>query len=92
VLGTKLGGGGEIGQGYFGGDIAINSTGTIALVAGILDSGGAGAVWMFTHYSALWQQEGSKITGRNEVYDMFGDDFGIVAMSSTGGIAMAACI
>ena len=87
--GSKLTGSGEKGGGYFGGTIALASNGYTALITGTLDNEGEGAAWLFTRSGSTWTQQGSKITGSEELYNKFGDDFGTsVALSSNGGTAV----
>ena len=63
-----LTGAGQNGTSYFGGSVAISSDGRTALVADPLDSGGAGAAWVFSNGVGGWQQVGSKLVGSGAVY------------------------
>lgn len=65
--GPKLVGTGEEGAGSVGYNVAVSSDGRVALAAGLNDSAGAGAVWVFGRSGEAWSQQGSKLTGADEV-------------------------
>ena len=85
--GAKLTGGGEVGQGDFGGGVALSSDGNTALIGGSGDNGGKGAAWVFTRSEGTWSQQGSKLTGNGEVGN---GGFGVVALSADGNTALIA--
>jgi hypothetical protein len=83
--GPKLTGGGEIGSGHFGFDVALSSDGSTALVGGAQDNG-VGAAWVFKRTGGVWAQQGSKLTGGGEIgHGQFGNS---VALSADGNTAM----
>ncbi|HTY96539.1 MAG TPA: hypothetical protein VMB91_05820 [Solirubrobacteraceae bacterium] len=82
--GEKLTGGGEVGDGYFGKNVALSGDGDTALVGGYNDNEHKGAAWVFTRSGANWTQEGEKLTGSGEP-GFFG--WG-VALSGDGGTAL----
>jgi hypothetical protein len=84
--GSKLTGGGESGNGAFGVGVALSSDGNTALIGGWQDNGEAGAAWVFTRSGSTWTQQGSKLTGGEEIgAGSFG---GGVALSSDGNTAL----
>jgi FG-GAP repeat len=88
--GKKLTGTGEIGQGDFGGRVALASDGSIALIGGEFDnytlSGPSGAVWVFARSGETWSQQGPKLTGSEQIGPaLFGSG---VALSADGGTAL----
>ena len=64
--GSKLTGGGEAGNGYFGSSVALSADGNRALVGGYADGGDRGAAWTFTRSGTSWSQQGGKLTGCGE--------------------------
>jgi hypothetical protein len=64
--GSKLTGGGEAGNGYFGSSVALSADGNRALVGGYADGGDRGAAWTFTRSGTSWSQQGGKLTGGSE--------------------------
>ncbi len=96
--GSKLTGGGEIGEGEFGTSVALSSNGNAALIGGPRDNesvGPAGAAWVFTRSGSTWTQRGEKLTGGGE--DVLEGEFGYkiaglfgtsVALSSNGNTAL----
>jgi hypothetical protein len=86
--GPKLTGGGESGAGGFGKSVALSADGGVALVGANLDSGRAGAAWVFTRSGSAWIQQGSKLTGAGATGDGgFGDS---VELSADGDTALIA--
>ncbi len=87
--GGKLIGGGEEGEGRFGGSVALSSNGNTALIGASGDSSKLGAAWMFTRSEAgAWTPQGAKITpGVGE--ESLAGEFGFsVALSSDGNTAL----
>jgi len=83
--GPKLTGGGAVGNGEFGFDVALSSDGGTALVGGLLDNG-VGAAWVFTRTGGVWTQQGAKLTGGGESGNgQFGNS---VALSADGSTAL----
>jgi hypothetical protein len=80
----KLVGGGESGQGHFGKSVALSGDGARALVGGLTDAEGRGAVWPFARSGAAFVQDGEKITGASEGEPHFGYS---VAISGDGTVA-----
>jgi hypothetical protein len=84
--GSKLTGGQESGSGQFGDAVALSSEGDTALIGGLQDDGGVGAAWLFAPSGSTWSQEGSKLTGGEEVgKGQFGWS---VALSAQAGTAL----
>jgi sugar lactone lactonase YvrE len=70
--GSKLTGSGEVSgtafPGEFGASVALAlAEGNTALIGGPGDNSGVGAAWAFTRASEKWTQQGSKLTGGEEV-------------------------
>jgi hypothetical protein len=83
--GEKLTGAGEIGEGHFGRGIALSTDGETALVGAPNDSGGAGAVWVYTRSGSGWSQQ-AKLAGAGETGGAW---FGrSVALSGDGETAL----
>ncbi len=75
----------EIGEGHFGRSVALSADGDTALVGAPNDSGGLGAVWVFTRSGSTWTQQ-AKLTGSGE---NGGGWFGrSVALSADGNTAL----
>ena len=84
--GTKLTGTGETGEGQFGYDVAISSSGNTVLIGGPYDNLNVGAAWIFTHSGPTWSQLGTKLTGTGEAGE---GQFGYsVALSAEGNTAL----
>jgi hypothetical protein len=85
--GSKLTGSGASArsQGGQGSSAALSSDGNTALIGGAEDDGGA--AWVFTREAGVWKQQGSKLTGAEEIgeHPRFGDS---VALSSDGNTAL----
>jgi hypothetical protein len=54
---------GETGKGEFGKSVALSADGDTALIGAPADSGGVGAVWVFTRSGSTWTQQGEKLIG-----------------------------
>jgi len=61
--GPKLVGSGGVGQSQRGRSVSLSADGNTALVGGISDNGGAGAVWVWTRSGGAWTQQGPKLVG-----------------------------
>ena len=61
--GAKLVGTGAVGNSQQGYSVALSADGNTALVGGYLDSGLAGAAWVFTRSGGKWTQQASKLLG-----------------------------
>ena len=84
--GTKLTGGGEVGNGRFGSSVALSAFGDSALIGGPTDAEGVGAAWVFARAGATWEQQGSKLTAADELGEgRFGSS---VALSGDGEVAL----
>ncbi len=99
--GKKLTGGGEVGEGMFGTNVALSADGNTALIGGWNDESvafgnrdysGKGAAWVFTRSGGVWSQQGPKLTGGGEVGDEPDNENGkfgtIVALSADGSTAL----
>src|SRR5438067_8431127 len=60
--GGKLQGAGAVAaqQGW---SVALSADGNTAIVGGLSDASGAGAVWIFTRANGAWGQQGPKLPG-----------------------------
>jgi hypothetical protein len=84
--GAKLTGGGETGNGQFGGSVALAADGSTALVGGPADDGRKGAAWVFSRSGSSWTQQGGKLTGSGATGNAsFG---GSVALAGDGNTAL----
>ncbi len=83
--GPELRASGESGSGGFGGAVALSTDGTTALI-GSPDEG-LGSAWVFTRSGSTWTQQGSKLTGAEQVesYGQFGAS---VSLSGDGDTAL----
>jgi hypothetical protein len=81
--GGKLTGGGEVGDGGFGGSVAVSADGTTALVGGDSDDEGQGAAWVYTRSGDSWKQQGPKLAVPEG--ELFGAS---VALSGDGNTAL----
>jgi Putative Ig domain/FG-GAP repeat len=80
------GGAEESGVGFFGYGVALSSDGHTALIGGLEDNSGLGAVWVFTRSGSTWTQQGKKLTGAEETGPgWFGNSIGL---SSDGNTAL----
>jgi hypothetical protein len=61
--GNKLVGLGAIGSAYQGTSVALSADGKTLASGAPYDSGGIGAVWIFTFNGTMWLQEGNKLVG-----------------------------
>jgi RHS repeat-associated protein len=96
--GSKLTGGGETGEGWFGKSVALSAEGNTALIGAPRDDNGTGklneyvgAAFVFTRSEGKWTQQGSKFSGSEEVHikDHAESGFGrSVALSSNGNTAL----
>jgi hypothetical protein len=83
--GPKFTGGEESGESRFGASIALSALGNTALIGGRGDGGDTGAAWVFTRSGATWAQQGSKLTGGEEIGE---GEFGAsVSLSANGEVA-----
>jgi predicted hotdog family 3-hydroxylacyl-ACP dehydratase len=69
-----------------GASVALSGDGNTLVVGGPADSGGAGAVWVFTQSGGVWTQQGGKLTASDAVNPA---EFGIsIALSADGNTAI----
>jgi PKD repeat protein len=59
--GSKLFGSGAVGAAAQGWSVALSADGNTAIVGGLEDNSGAGAVWVFTRSSGVWTPGGTKL-------------------------------
>jgi len=85
--GPKLVGSGATGAAQQGLGVALSGDGNTALIGGGADNSGVGAAWVFTRSGSTWSQQGSKLTGGEEVG---AGHFGgyAVALSENGSFAL----
>ncbi len=83
--GPELRASGESGRGGFGGAVALSAKGTTALI-GSPDEG-LGSAWVFTRSGSTWTQQGSKLSGGEQVesYGQFGAS---LSLSGNGDTAL----
>jgi len=82
--GEKLTGGGEIGTGQFGYDVALSGDGSTALVGANGDNNLVGAAWVFTRSGSTWTQQGPKLIASDELgAGQFGTSVGLSSDGST---------
>ena len=80
--GSKFSGGGAIGTAGQGNAVAISADSTTVIVGASSDSGGSGAVWVFSRGVSSWGQQGAKLVPSDAVGK---PGFGIsVAVSADG--------
>jgi len=84
--GPKLVSTGATGPAQQGSSVALSGDGITALVGGVGDNGGAGAVWIWTRSGAAWTQQGPKLVGTGAVGSA--DQGGSVALSADGNTAL----
>ena len=65
--GPKFVAGDEANAGRFGASVELASDGSMALIGGPDDNGGAGAAWVFTRSGNAWTKLGSKLVGGGEI-------------------------
>ena len=65
--GAKLVGTGAVGTAWQGCSVAVSADGNTAVVGGYVDDDGAGAAWVFTRSSGVWNQQGPKLVGTDAV-------------------------
>src|SRR5579872_4596837 len=80
--GPKLTGSGDTRAGRFGESVALSADGNTALIGDPADSGGVGAVWVFTRSAGAWTKQGARLTGSRE--DGPGGFGASVALSADG--------
>ncbi len=84
--GRKLVGTSDVGDANQGSSVALSPDGNTALVGGIDDNRGRGAVWVFTRSRGRWTQQGRKLVGTGAVGDA--EQGTSVALSPDGNIAL----
>jgi hypothetical protein len=65
--GAKLVGTGAAGNADQGASVAVSADGITAVVGGVNDNNGAGAVWVYTSSGGVWSQLGGKLVGTGAV-------------------------
>jgi len=78
--GSKLTGAGEAGAGFFGRALAINASGSTALIGAPHEASGRGAAWVFTHSPSGWS---SQKFSANDTRGQFGAS---IALSADGTV------
>ncbi|HWG09225.1 MAG TPA: IPT/TIG domain-containing protein [Solirubrobacteraceae bacterium] len=81
----SLRGEGASGPAHFGKAVALSGDGTTALIGGLTDAEGRGAVWPFARVGAGFVKQGEKITGTASGEPRFGYS---VALSGDGATAL----
>lgn len=70
-------------QGY---SVSVSSDGNTALVGGLFDNDGVGAVWVYTRTGSVWTQQGNKLVGTGAVGSA--EQGTSVSLSSNGNTAI----
>jgi hypothetical protein len=84
--GSKLVGTGAVGSAFQGSSVGLSADGNTAIVGGVGDNAGVGAVWVFVRTGNSWSQQGSKLVGADVVGT---PEFGVsVALSADGNTAL----
>ena len=83
--GTELVGAGAAGYAKQGWSVALSADGNTAIVGGIGDHNGLGAVWIFTRSNGVWRQQGDKLVGSGTTRASQGVS---VALSADGDTAV----
>ena len=84
--GNKLVGTGNIGAAWQGSSVALSADGNTAIVGGIQDDNGQGAVWIFICTANNWSQQGNKLVGTGGSIDA--KQGTSVALSADGSTAL----
>jgi uncharacterized protein YdbL (DUF1318 family) len=84
--GSKLVGGGAVGNAEQGYSVALSSDGNTAILGGAYDNHNDGAAWVFTRSGDVWSQQGDKLVGSGAVGP--GQQGWSVALSSDGNTAI----
>ena len=83
---AKLIGTGNTGNAWQGFSVALSADGNTAIIGGVSDASGKGAVWIFTRSGTTWAQQGTKLVASDEVGNAwFGKS---VALSADGNTAL----
>ena len=77
----------EVGEGYFGLRVALDSDGNTALIGAPSDSENKGAAWVFTRSVSTWSQNGGKLTGAGATGKEFYFGYAL-ALSAEGQVAL----
>jgi hypothetical protein len=83
--GNKLVGSGAVGAAQ-GWSVALSADGNTALVGAPNDNNGFGTVWIFTHSSGVWTQQGAKLVGSGGIGSPLQGQS--VALSADGNTAL----
>jgi hypothetical protein len=86
--GDKLVGTGADGNAAQGYSVALSADGNTAIVGGIGDNSGVGAVWVFTRTGSVWAQQGSKLVGTGTAVGGSAQQGSAVALSTDGNTAL----
>ena len=83
---AKLIGTGNTGNAWQGFSVALSADGNTAIIGGVSDASGKGAVWIFTRSGTTWAQQGTKLVASDEVGNAwFGKS---VSLSADGNTAL----
>ena len=71
-----------------GSSVALSADGNTAMVGGVFDNDGAGAVWFYTRSGGVWSQQGPKsyVVGPNTIGNGFGVSVALSGDGNTGAI------
>jgi RHS repeat-associated protein len=83
--GNKLVGMGNVGRSFQGASVAINADGNTAIIGGTSDNSSQGAMWIFSRTANTWTQQGTKLSGSNNIGAA---SQGTVAISADGNTAI----
>ena len=84
--GGKLVGTDAVGTAFQGNSVSISSDGNTAIVGGLSDNSGIGAVWVWTRSGGVWSQQGGKLVGKG--VGLYQEQGKSVSLSSDGNTAI----
>ena len=85
--GSKLVGGGAVGDAVQGWSVAVSADGTTAIVGGAFDNSKAGAAWVYARSGGVWSQQGGKLVGTGALGINVAQGYS-VAISADGNTAI----
>ncbi len=83
---ATLVGTGAIGPAGQGGGVALSADGNVLIEAGANDNNGAGALWAFTRIGGVWNQQGAKFVGTQQIGHFLSNQW--ISLSADGTLAI----
>jgi uncharacterized repeat protein (TIGR02543 family) len=77
-----------VGSSQFGSSVALSADGQTALIGGVGDNSGTGAVWVFARSGSTWSQQGNKLVGTATTGTIMSHQGRSVALSADGKTAV----